>query len=123
MEEQKLSINNLCVSFQSDRGSVTAVEDVTFGIRKGEILGMIGESGCGKSTIGLSIMNLLPEKTSNIDKGEIGNSQFEVFLAEVIKGRKVDLILNAESNDIVYDGTLYFISEINGYEEISSQKH
>lgn len=71
MEEQKLSINNLCVSFQSDRGSVTAVEDVTFGIRKGEILGMIGESGCGKSTIGLSIMNLLPEKTSNIDKGEI----------------------------------------------------
>ena len=42
MEEKKLSINNLCVSFQSDRGRVTAVEGVTFGIKKGEILGMIG---------------------------------------------------------------------------------
>ena len=94
MEEQKLSINNLCVSFQSDRGSVTAVEDVTFGIRKGEILGMIGESGCGKSTIGLSIMNLLPEKTSNIDKGEI------IFDGKDLSKLKESELENIRGNDI-----------------------
>ena len=71
MEKQKLSINNLSVSFQEDNGRVTAVDDVSFHINSGKILGMIGESGCGKSTVGLSIMNLLPEKTSSIDKGEI----------------------------------------------------
>ena len=71
MDEKKLSIRNLSVSFLQGDSKVTAVDDVSFDMNNGKILGMIGESGCGKSTLGLSIMNLLPEKTSSIDKGEI----------------------------------------------------
>lgn len=97
MEENKLSINNLSVSFKSDNGNVTAVEDVSFSIKKGEILGMIGESGCGKSTIGLSIMNLLPEKTSSIDQGEIffkdkDISKLKESELEKIRGNDISMI-------------------------------
>lgn len=61
-----LEVKNLSVGFRTDRGEVTAIEDVSFQVRPGEILGIVGESGCGKSVTSRSIMRLLPERNSFI---------------------------------------------------------
>jgi peptide/nickel transport system ATP-binding protein len=54
-----LAVENLQVSFHSDRGDVKAVRGVTFGLKPGERLGLVGESGCGKTTTALAIMRLI----------------------------------------------------------------
>jgi peptide/nickel transport system ATP-binding protein/oligopeptide transport system ATP-binding protein len=59
-----LKIQNLSTCFKTDRGVVTAVEDVSFELNEGETLGVVGESGCGKTVTGKSIMRLLPEHLS-----------------------------------------------------------
>ena len=61
-----LEVKDLSVGFRTDRGNVTAIEDVSFQVRPGEILGIVGESGCGKSVTSRSIMRLLPEHNSFI---------------------------------------------------------
>lgn len=54
-----LEVRNLCVEYRSSRGTVRAVDQVSFTIRKGEIFGLAGESGCGKSTTAFAICRLL----------------------------------------------------------------
>lgn len=66
-----LEINNLVTSFNTDAGKINAVDDVSFKLLKGETLGIVGESGCGKSVTALSILRLLPKPMSKIEKGEI----------------------------------------------------
>ena len=56
-----LEVNNLQISFFTDEGEVRAVDGVSFAIKKGETLALVGESGCGKSVTALSIMRLLPQ--------------------------------------------------------------
>ena len=55
-----LAIENLTVRFPSRRGEFTAVEDVSMHLAPGEIHGLVGESGAGKSTIGAAVIGLLP---------------------------------------------------------------
>ena len=69
-----LTVDDLTTSFRTGGGEVTAVENVSFGIRKGEILGVVGESGSGKSVTALAIMGLLPRPSALIRGGSI---QFE----------------------------------------------
>lgn len=59
MTEQLLKVNNLCKFFKTSRGMLHAVDDVTFTIDRGRTLGVVGESGCGKSTTGRAILRLL----------------------------------------------------------------
>ncbi|MGR5064111.1 ABC transporter ATP-binding protein [Photobacterium sp. DNB22_13_2] len=58
MSNPQISIRNLCVDYITDAGDVRAVNDVSFDIGKGEIFGLAGESGCGKSTVAFSLMRL-----------------------------------------------------------------
>jgi oligopeptide/dipeptide ABC transporter ATP-binding protein len=59
-EQLALEVRNLSVQFRTRTGIVQALDDVSFSMKRSEILGVVGESGCGKSTLGLSIMRLLP---------------------------------------------------------------
>ncbi len=69
--ENLLNVEHLTTVFRTYDGEVTAVNDVSFHVKKGEILGLVGESGCGKSVTSLSIMGLLPRKNSKIKSGSI----------------------------------------------------
>src|ERR1017187_3550555 len=55
-----LEVQNLRTEFRMRHTSVVAVDDISFSVGQGECVGIVGESGCGKSTTGLSIMRLLP---------------------------------------------------------------
>lgn len=68
--EKLLEVKNLSVSFESPAGEVQAVRDVSFSLKKGEVLAIVGESGCGKSVLCKSIMKLLPA-SARIKKGSI----------------------------------------------------
>lgn len=65
-----LEVKNLHTHFHTDRGLVPALNGVSFSIKKGEVLGIVGESGCGKSVTSLSILQLLGNK-GKIEKGSI----------------------------------------------------
>ena len=56
--EPLISIRNLCVDYITDAGDVRAVNNVSFDIAPGEVFGLAGESGCGKSTVAFSLMRL-----------------------------------------------------------------
>lgn len=64
-----LNINNLSISFKSDKGPLKLVSDLSFDIKKAEVFGLVGESGCGKSLTALAIMRILPSNASS--EGEI----------------------------------------------------
>lgn len=68
--EDLLQVKNLSVSFDSAAGEVQAVRDVSFSLKKGEVLAIVGESGCGKSVLCKSIMKLLPA-SAKIKSGNI----------------------------------------------------
>ena len=65
-----LEIDNLKIRFMSDQETVDAVNDISIKIRSGEVLGIVGESGAGKSTIGNAIINLL-DAPGEIVKGKV----------------------------------------------------
>ena len=62
MSDVILSVRNLITEFATDEGRVRAVDDVSFDLKAGQTLGIVGESGCGKSVTALSIMRLLPSR-------------------------------------------------------------
>ncbi|MDQ3021292.1 MAG: ABC transporter ATP-binding protein [Bacteroidota bacterium] len=66
-----LEVKNLRTYFYTDDGVAKAVDDVSYSLDKGETLGIVGESGCGKSVSALSIMRLIPEPPGKIVGGEI----------------------------------------------------
>ncbi|MDR2258861.1 MAG: ABC transporter ATP-binding protein [Treponema sp.] len=66
-----LEVKNLQTYFYTDEGVVKAVDDVSFSLRKGEIMGIVGESGSGKSVTNLSVMNLVQSPPGKIAGGEV----------------------------------------------------
>ena len=71
MDDVILKVENLVTAFDTEGGQVRAVDDVSFALRQGRNLGIVGESGCGKSVTALSIMRLLPRPAGNILHGRI----------------------------------------------------
>jgi peptide/nickel transport system ATP-binding protein len=66
-----LSVRNLSVDYLTERGSVQGVRDVSFDLGQGEALALIGESGCGKTTLGLSLLRLLPQNSRVTDASQV----------------------------------------------------
>jgi peptide/nickel transport system ATP-binding protein len=71
MSRALITFNQLSVSFAADKSRVRAVQEVSFTIRAGQTVGVVGESGCGKSVTAMSLMGLLPPQAARIDGGEI----------------------------------------------------
>lgn len=98
MSEKLLEVKNLRTEFfSSKKSSVTAIEEVNFEIDKGEILGLVGESGCGKSVTSLSIMQLLKDTPGKVTAGEVlfeGKDLLKASKAEMldIRGGKLSMI-------------------------------
>jgi peptide/nickel transport system ATP-binding protein len=86
-QDSILSVDELKVSFYTYAGVVQAIQDVSFSIRSRSTLGLVGETGCGKSVTAYSILRTLPEKTAKIEKGKI-----------LFKGRE---ILKLSENEMV----------------------
>lgn len=71
MSNNLLEVNNLCTAFDSETGLLQAVDGVSFTVPKGMCVGIVGESGCGKSVTAMSIVKLLPQPMGKITAGEI----------------------------------------------------
>ncbi len=97
MAENLLEVNNLKTYFFTRGGVVKAVDDVSFTIKPGETLGVVGESGCGKSVTALSVMRLVAEPPGKIVDGEIlfnGENILEKSQDELtnLRGSKISMI-------------------------------
>ena len=66
-----LELRGLTTTFQTARGEISAIEDISFELNAGEILGIVGESGSGKSVTALTIMGLLPQPPARIAAGSV----------------------------------------------------
>ena len=92
-----LEINNLKTYFFTDQGVVTSVDDVTYDIKEGETLGLVGESGCGKSVTAMSILQLIPQPPGKIVGGSINFegrdlTKFNHDEIREIRGNKISMI-------------------------------
>lgn len=70
-KEKILEVKELSTSFKTERGLLKAIDGVSFQVYKGEILGVVGESGCGKSVTSQSILRLYDEKYTAVYEGEV----------------------------------------------------
>lgn len=89
MNTQLLKINNLTVAFRTDEGVFNAVDDVSFHINRGEIVGLVGESGCGKTVTALSIPRLIPSPPGIIEKGKIAFNDIDLLKLDATEIRKI----------------------------------
>ncbi len=92
-----LDIDNLKTSFQTGRGTIKAVDGVTLSVAEGETLGIVGESGCGKSVLALSIMRLVPKPAGKITGGAVrfkGQDLLRLTERQMrsIRGRDISMI-------------------------------
>ena len=97
MAENLLEVNNLKTYFFTRSGVVKAVDDVSFVIKQGQTLGVVGESGCGKSVTALSVMRLIADPPGKIVGGEInfnGENILEKNQEELtdLRGSKISMI-------------------------------
>ena len=92
-----LSVKNLRTQFKTHEGIVKAVDDISYDVEEGEILGLVGESGCGKSVGAMSLMRLVQDPPGRIVGGEIifeGVDLLKITEAEMrkIRGRKIAMV-------------------------------
>ena len=97
MSEKLLEIKDLEVIYKTDKETVRAVNGISLELNRGETIGLVGETGAGKTTTALSLLRLLPEITGKIPKGEIwfeGRNILELSEEEMthIRGDKISMI-------------------------------
>src|SRR5213592_2780692 len=92
-----LSVEDLVVRFMTRGGIVYAVNGVSFDVREGETLGLVGESGCGKTVTSLAVMRLLPKGSASVARGRVlfeGRNLLELRESEMrdIRGKEIAMI-------------------------------
>ena len=100
MKMALLEIKNLKVYFTSDDGVAKAVDDVSFSVQAGKTLGVVGESGCGKSVTALSVLRLIPSPPGKVVGGEIlfdGKDLLKVSDAQIrkLRGNSISMIFQS----------------------------
>ena len=95
--EKILEVKNLKIEFVSKKSSLTAVNGVSFHINKGEILGLVGESGCGKTVTSLAIMRLFKDTNGKITEGGIHFKNQDITTVSdremaVMRGEEISMI-------------------------------
>lgn len=97
MTQKLLSVKDLKTYFYTDDGVIPAVDGISFDLDKGGTIGIVGESGCGKSVTSLSVMGLIPQPPGKIVGGEIffeGSNLLEMSESELrhIRGNDISMI-------------------------------
>ena len=97
MGDHLLEVNNLKTHFRTERGKVTAVDGISFHVDRGEVLAIVGESGCGKSVTAQSILRLFEENGVTTYDGEInfeGKNLLKISVSEMrkIRGNDISMI-------------------------------
>src|ERR671925_2061573 len=92
-----LSVRDLRTYFETEDGTVKAVDGVSFQLKRGETLGIVGESGSGKSVTNLSIIRLVPDPPGKIVSGEVIFNDSDLLLLpneaiRKIRGRRIAMI-------------------------------
>ena len=98
-----LKVKDLSVSFATDEGQVQALDAVDFEVKQGQTLGLVGESGCGKSVTALSVMRLLPRPMGEINGGSIffeGKDLMKLTPDEMrqVRGNEIGMIFQEPMN-------------------------
>ncbi|MCS4617535.1 ATP-binding cassette domain-containing protein, partial [Staphylococcus aureus] len=89
MNNVLLEVKDLETSLKINNEWLATVENISFELSKGEVLGIVGESGCGKSILSKSIIKLLPEKISKLSSGEV-----------IFDGKRIDTLNEKQLLDI-----------------------
>lgn len=97
MGEKILQVQELCTQFKTERGFLKAIDGVSFDVYKGEMLGIVGESGCGKSVTSQSILRLYDERQMVRYAGKIlfdGENLFDISEKNMqkIRGEKISMV-------------------------------
>jgi len=121
-----LAVRNLVTSFRTDAGVIRAVDGVSFDVPKGSTVGIVGESGCGKSVTSLSIMRLIPTPPGRIESGEVMFNEKDVLkLSEremrAMRGRKISMIFQEPMTSLnpVYTVGSQIIEVITLHQKVS----
>jgi oligopeptide transport system ATP-binding protein len=104
-KQKILEVKNLSTHFQTREGILRAVDGLTYYVYKGECVGLVGESACGKSVSALSILRLIPNPPSKIIGGEInfdGKNLLKVSEREIrrIRGNRISMIFQEPSTSL-----------------------
>ena len=123
-----LSVENLCVEFATDNGTVRVIDDVSFSLKRGEILGLVGESGSGKSVTSLAIMGLLPKRIARISNGAIRFSGQDLLKAsdrdmQKVRGNRIGMIFQEPLTALnpVFTVGQQIVAAIKSHESISTR--
>ncbi len=102
--ENVLEVRDLTMHYETRKGPVFAVDDVSFTLRRGESLGLVGESGCGKTSVAISLLKLLPEN-ARIVKGEIRLDGTDIVplpedRVRKFRWKKISMVFQAAMNSL-----------------------
>ncbi len=97
MSEKILEIRDLYTQYNTDEGIVHAVNGMSLTLNRGEVLGLVGETGAGKSTLALSLLRILPDKVGEITGGDISFAGIDILKANKkemlqIRGARISMI-------------------------------
>ncbi len=123
-----LELNNVSIDYKTIEGNIRAVDKISLSIEDGEILGLVGESGCGKTTLIKSIIGLLPQN-GTVAEGEIffENENLLKFTKEEMRKKRwkdISMITQSAMNSLnpVYKISWQIVEAIQAHKEISKEE-